>query len=148
MLPSKDEVVPTSQVTRLTSQFPIACRDFTASLRVVRRASTGYTSTVTTYTGSLTTTTRHAGGSSGGRRCRSASVALSCGTPETASRATTSTSADKGGHGDALPEPRWPLQTHRGIQGGGDGPVEQESRGNLGNTIAQVRADIAGLSRT
>ena len=52
-----------------------------------RHASTGYTSTVTTYTGSLTTTTRHAGGSSGGRRCRSASVALSCGTPETASRA-------------------------------------------------------------
>ena len=28
------------------------------------------------------------------------------GTPETASRATPSTSAAKGGHGDALPEPR------------------------------------------
>ena len=42
---------------------------------------------------------------------------------------------------------KMPLQTHRGIQGRGDGPVEQESRGNLGNTISQVRADIAGLSR-
>ena len=110
-----------------------------------RHASTGYTSTVTTYTGSLTTTTRHAGGSSGGRRCRSASVALSCGTPETASRATTSTSADKGGHGDALPEPRWLLQTHRGIQGRGGGPVERESHGNLGNTITQFGADLAGV---
>jgi hypothetical protein len=110
-----------------------------------RHASTGYTSTVTTYTGSLTTTTRHAGGSSGGRRCRSASVALSCGTPETVSRATTSTSADKGGHGDALPEPRWLLQTHRGIQGRGGGPVKRESHGNLGNTITQFGADLAGV---
>ena len=44
-------------------------------------------------------------GPSGGRRCRSASVALSCGTPATATDAMTSTSANKAGR-DALPEPR------------------------------------------
>jgi hypothetical protein len=58
-------------------------------------ASNGCTSTVTIRTGSLTTTTDHTGGPSGGRRCRSASVALSCGTPATASRATTPTPPTK-----------------------------------------------------
>ena len=71
-------------------------------------ASNGCTSTVTMRTGLLTTTTDHTGAA--GRvvsaGARSASVALRCGTPATASGATTSTSADKGGAGDALPEPR------------------------------------------
>jgi hypothetical protein len=44
-------------------------------------------------------------GASGGRASRSASVAA-CGTPATASGATTPTSADNGGPGDPLPEPR------------------------------------------
>ena len=78
-----------------------------------RSASNGCTSTVTMHTGSLTTTTGHTGGPSAGRRYRSASVALSCGTPATASGATTSTSADKGEPGNALPDQGRPSQTHR-----------------------------------
>jgi hypothetical protein len=76
-------------------------------------ASNGCTSTVTIRTGSLTTTTGHTGGPSGGRRCRSASVALGCGTPVTASGATTSTSANKGGPGMPCQSQGRPSQTHR-----------------------------------
>ena len=67
---------------------------------------------------------------------------VSCGTPATASGATTSTSADKG-------EPGAPCRTkvgHRkltGTQGRGGGPVERETHGNLANTITQFRAEGA-----
>ena len=89
----------------------------------------------------------HTGGPSGGRGCRSASVASAAATPATASGATTSTSANKGGPGTPCRSQGRPSQTHRGTQGRGGGPVERESHGNLGNTIAQLRADLARVSR-
>ena len=106
-------------------------------------ASNGCTSTMTMHTGSFTTTTGHTGGPSGGRRCRSASVALSCGTPATASGATTSTSANNGGPGMPCRSQGRPSQTHRGTQGRGGEPVEQATHGNLSNTIAQLRPELA-----
>ena len=61
--------------------------------------------------------TARIGGPSGGRGCRSATVAATCGTPATASGATTSISAGNGGPETPCRSRGRPSQTRRGTPG-------------------------------
>ena len=85
-------------------------------------------------------TAARTGGPSGGRGCRSASVAATCGTPATASGATTSISAGNGDR-DALLEPRL---GHRKLAGVPKAEVAGLSNEKvteiLGTGLAQLRA--------
>ena len=69
-------------------------------------ASNGCTSTVTMRTGSLTTTTDHIGGPSGGRRGRSASVRAQLRDTRDGERRDDFDSARQRWRWGALPEPR------------------------------------------
>ena len=85
---------------------------------------------------------------SGGRGCRSASVAGRCGTPTRANGLTTSPSAKSGGPGRRCPTPRWCAGNWPGCPGSRWSGLSREKVEELfWDTITQVRADLAGVPR-
>ena len=93
-------------------------------------------------------TTGPTGARSGGRACRSQSVAVRCGTPTRANGSTTSPSARSGGPGRRCPRPRWCAENWPGCPGSEVvGLSNEKVEETFWDTITQVRADLAGVPR-